>query len=211
MDVDTSNSLYIIYADTYPVPRTIYIKNTLRGEFIMKKQKKLGNKGFSLVELIVVIAIMAVLVGVLAPTLIKNVEKSREAKDIQNMDALRSSVVSMLGDEKYYNAMVPASGTKEFTVSSSVALSGSVNSGTGIASLDDCSAELKTIIDSFKLSSKKATATGCNPTIVINSNGKVVVCVKDSTGVVASTYYGNFSTDSSEEATQAPTQAPSKN
>ena len=35
-----------------------------------KTQKKLGNKGFSLVELIVVIAIMAVLVGVLAPTLI---------------------------------------------------------------------------------------------------------------------------------------------
>ena len=33
-----------------------------------KTQKKLGNKGFSLVELIVVIAIMAVLVGVLAPT-----------------------------------------------------------------------------------------------------------------------------------------------
>ena len=32
-----------------------------------KKQKSLTNKGFSLVELIIVIAIMAVLVGVLAP------------------------------------------------------------------------------------------------------------------------------------------------
>lgn len=44
-----------------------------------KKAKK-NNKGFSLVELIVVIAIMAVLVGVLAPTLIGNIEKSRESR-----------------------------------------------------------------------------------------------------------------------------------
>ncbi len=43
-----------------------------------KKQKSLTNKGFSLVELIIVIAIMAVLVGVLAPQFIKYVEQSRD-------------------------------------------------------------------------------------------------------------------------------------
>ncbi len=47
-----------------------------------------NNKGFSLVELIVVLAIMAVLTGVLAPTLIRNIEKSRKSVCITNMDNL---------------------------------------------------------------------------------------------------------------------------
>lgn len=45
-----------------------------------------NNKGFSLVELIIVIAIMAVLIGVLAPQFIKYVEKSKESVDVTIMD-----------------------------------------------------------------------------------------------------------------------------
>ena len=43
-----------------------------------------NSKGFSLVVLIVVIAIMAVLVGILTPTLIKQIEKSNRSRDMTN-------------------------------------------------------------------------------------------------------------------------------
>ena len=44
------------------------------------------NKGFSLIELIIVITIMAILTTVLAPQLLRYVEKAREAKDRTVMD-----------------------------------------------------------------------------------------------------------------------------
>lgn len=50
--------------------------------------KKLGNKGFSLVELIIVIAIMAVLVGVMAPQLIKYIEQSKVTNDLELLNGL---------------------------------------------------------------------------------------------------------------------------
>lgn len=46
-------------------------------------KKKMDNKGFSLVELIIVIAIMVILVAVLAPQYLRYVEKSRVSTDTQ--------------------------------------------------------------------------------------------------------------------------------
>lgn len=63
-------------------------------------EKKMNNKGFSLVELIVVIAIMAVLVGVLAPQFIKYVEKSRESTDLTNLDSIKQVVESYFADKE---------------------------------------------------------------------------------------------------------------
>jgi len=48
--------------------------------------KKRRNKGFSLIELIVVVAIMAVLVGVMAPAYLRYVEKARRQTCYSNMD-----------------------------------------------------------------------------------------------------------------------------
>lgn len=58
-----------------------------------------SNKGFSLVELIVVIAIMAIMVGMLAPSVIGQVEKSREAKDKQNLETFSSAVAASVSDD----------------------------------------------------------------------------------------------------------------
>lgn len=49
------------------------------------------NKGFSLIELIIVVAIMAVLVGVLAPNLLRYIESSREGTDITAMNQVASA------------------------------------------------------------------------------------------------------------------------
>lgn len=61
---------------------------------------KKDNKGFSLVELIIVIAIMAVLVGVLAPQFIKYVEQSRRSRDIATANEIREAILADIADNQ---------------------------------------------------------------------------------------------------------------
>ncbi len=66
---------------------------TVAGKEKPLKRLRRDNVGFSLVELIIVIAIMAALVGVLAPQFVKYVESSRRAVDIQNATQIREAVM----------------------------------------------------------------------------------------------------------------------
>ena len=63
-----------------------------------------NNKGFSLVELIIVIAIMAILVGVMAPQLIKYIEKTNVSSDAQTCDSIRSAMTTAMLDPEVVNA-----------------------------------------------------------------------------------------------------------
>lgn len=60
------------------------------------------NKGFSLIELVIVIVIMAVLIGVLAPQYIKYVEKSRKSTDEKVADELLEMATVITADDDYY-------------------------------------------------------------------------------------------------------------
>ena len=65
------------------------------------------NKGFSLVELIIVIAIMAILAGALAPALIKYIAKSRRSTDVSNAQTIATAVANALSVEKAYDDATP--------------------------------------------------------------------------------------------------------
>ena len=66
------------------------------------KEMKTNNKGFSLVELIVVVAIMAVLMVVLAPAMLRYVEKTRIQKDDSAASEVRSALENALADNTIY-------------------------------------------------------------------------------------------------------------
>ena len=59
------------------------------------------NQGFSLVELIVVIAIMAVLVGVLAPAYLRYVEKSRKSTDVSSISDIMAAAEKVAIDPQF--------------------------------------------------------------------------------------------------------------
>lgn len=62
------------------------------------KLRENQEKGFSLVELIIVMAIMAILVGVVASQVIPYMEKSRQSKDQQQLSSLGTDIVSSIAN-----------------------------------------------------------------------------------------------------------------
>ena len=80
------------------------------------------NKGFSLVELIIVIAIMAILAAAIAPALIRYIDKSRRADDVTAAGTINSSMSAALANEDIYDEIFKTS-------AGNIVLTGVQNSG----------------------------------------------------------------------------------
>lgn len=65
---------------------------------LLAKKVKKNNKGFTLVELIIVIAIIAMLVAVLAPNYVKYVDRSRWSSDRNDCETLLSQIKTAIVD-----------------------------------------------------------------------------------------------------------------
>lgn len=67
--------------------------------------KRINDQGFSLLELIIIIAIMAVLMAVLAPQFIKYVENSREKKDEAFLEEIESAAKIACSYREVYDSL----------------------------------------------------------------------------------------------------------
>lgn len=65
-----------------------------------KIRNRKNNKGFSLVELIIVIAIMAILAGILIPQFVKYISSSKVSGDIQQAENIYNAVAAQYADSQ---------------------------------------------------------------------------------------------------------------
>lgn len=69
------------------------------------KHKRQNKEGFTLLELIVSIAIIAVLTGMLVPQFFQYIERAREARDMQTLQSIYTVVQVAVSDEGAYDSL----------------------------------------------------------------------------------------------------------
>ena len=95
------------------------------------------NKGFSLVELIIVIAIMAILAAAIAPALIRYIDKSRKADDVTAAGTIATAANAALANEAAYESVQNSMHGTELIASAAGDGKTEFSVGSGLASGDN--------------------------------------------------------------------------
>ena len=147
--------------------------------------KKTNNKGFSLVELIVVIAIMAVLMVVIAPQLLRYVDKTRIQRDNSAIAEIANAAKIAMAEQDVYDYVGGLDGDK-----AEIKIVNGTYTFEDDATVNALEAELyKTISETVSLNSNKYQ----NDTVTIT-----VAIASDNVKVTAS---GMYNTDGNKETT----------
>lgn len=114
------------------------------------KEIRSNDKGFSLVELIVVIAIMVVLIAVLGATILKHVDNSRYGKDMSALDSLHTAMKVYVAD----TYTVFPSDTEVVTLKELIV-------GDGATKYDVSNVIAPMLLETFNVTKSGDTVTGC--------------------------------------------------
>ncbi len=141
-----------------------------------REQKSLTNKGFSLVELIIVVAIMAVLIGVLAPQYMRYVEKTKLQRDNTGISDV-ANVLKISATEQEVNTAIAAAASAQATL----AFSGTplTMQPSAVTELND-EVNLTIKMTDVQLTSSsytKSAADGNVPTLIVKVDSKGIVSV----------------------------------
>lgn len=107
------------------------------------QEGKKNNKGFSLVELIIVIAIMAILIGIVGMNVLPQIENARQSKDLQVLSAYLTEAVEAVTQ----NASKCTETTYQISIESGKI---TIKGGSGTATDNPTEAGAKAILATFK-------------------------------------------------------------
>lgn len=144
----------------------------------LAKLQENDKKGFSLVELIIVMAIMAILVGVVASQVIPYMEKSRQSKDQQQISNLATSMVSAIAQDGTFDLATEAA-TADISFELSTANLASNTTSTiestfaELCGQSDTDAVVTAVKDKF--TSNKAKTAGNKLFVTLKKNGSVTI------------------------------------
>ena len=146
-------------------------------------KKKNDNKGFSLVELIIVVAIMAILVGLLAPQYLKYVEKSRKSADASNINEMVNAIQVYAADSDNELPADTYTITVSTTADTTISAAKEANTATAKEALENTVADYASIhLKSSKWAiSGKEDVTSLAIKVVVKDDGSTTVTYGDST------------------------------